>query len=1829
MHHAAGQLRAAAGGILRHAACLSGAGARARALRQGAAACLAAACLLAAGLVPGDSAAASRTVRNVAHGVHATSGSPVQSNEVTLEIAMAQFGATVTASRATVSPGQTVTFTVRVDNRATTAAPAGDAYTLDGVPSTAAFVLVPVPPEADFTGATGASFFHYAGTPASEFHAGPPPAGVTVDRVGLLLAGVPGEGSSQFAFSAQPRNLPAVYAGGITLQVAPSASIGGAAVAWLDAGAPARTQVVAGTAALQVFSDAAQTIPATAVYLGSSAYMRVTAQACNLDGAAVDVRTARLTTSDGDTEQVVATETGPSTGVFHLQRLPTRHGRPQASSSVLESPAGATVTVAVDGCLAPVSSSFQLIDPRGIVFDSSTNQPVDGMVVSLFTVQGGACSRTLAAVLAEDATGTLVASPNPYVTRNGGRFEFPLVPAGSYCLHVASTSDYSFPTRLALSALPSSRNLAGGSSGLPFPVGPSPEPVILDLPVDPAAALPANLFVAKKPSRTVVLVGEQLDFTVSVRNVGATPVTSVNLRDVMSPGLSYMPGTTRVNGQAVADTAGGGRLGRVPLPDLAPGQTHTITYRAAVTPSAGEDVRNAASADGRGGRSNTAEVRVEVRRGFETDNKGVLTGMVHLACGKPGADVTGMPGVRLVLEDGTSVTTDRNGRYSRYGLRSGTHVLKVDPASLPAGVRLAEGSRALDFVDMKDGELFKRDIVLECSSAAQAAAAARAGALRDDEAFKALDRTFTATVPAPVLAGVAVTGSGVVAPPAAAQPRGAAPAATLAPVAAGATASTASTATPKAAGLEEDLLASADNQVAFLNLSDGQVLPAAVASIRVKAPAESRLELTVNGTPVPAARIGQRSTYPEKAMMGLEFVAVQLQPGRNEIALVQKDQFGNARGTVRVTVVAPGELAQIRIVPAADRFYAGNAGKVLARIRLLDAAGVPVTARLPVTLTSEVGQWLVPGTLEADGGVRVFVEGGEAEVALSQPAQATRVNVTAASGTVLHRQTLEFVPQASPFIAAGVVEGIIRLRSGQAMVVAPTNSLDAFSQELQGLSRDFGNGQAGARAALYLKGKVKGDYLLTLAYDSDKQTRERLFRDITPDEYYPIYGDDSTRAFDAQSASKLYVRVEKEHSWLLVGDFNTEFAAASGVKPTLSAYNRPVTGGATHLERGGIALDAFVLRDRTRRQVAEFAPNGTSGPYALPAGNIVPNSERVELVVRDRNNLQLVLRTTALTRFDDYELEDLSGRILFRSPVWAFDASGNPVFVRITYEVDSNQAAFTTAGAQVTARVGDRTTVAGRMVREDNPADPYTLQGAIVQTQVVPGLQVTGELARSERGGVDASSGTAARVEAKGTVGPVELAAVATRTSEGFDNASAGVSAGRLDATASASLRISDKLKAVGKLSEGRDEGTDSRQSVAYAGIEATPVPGLSVEGGVRGVRDTGPAAAAAGAPVETDVTTLRGKVSLQPQKLPELTVFAEAEQALGDSSQRLLAGGVSYQLGAGTKLYGRHEFVNTLPVLSSASATHQKTALGFETAYSTSGKVYGELRDTATQGLSTPAAAFGARHDWEPLAGVRVSGGLERVQALREQPARGVLGPAGEDSLAVTGAIQLNLADNWRANARLETSQGETEDTLLATSGVAYKFSDAWTLLARHAYFRTERSTEPRLQVNSRLQLGSAWRSATRDALFLAETVREPVEGGSRDSEVISIQYGQEAGEKLRFSTRLAARQSRENTMGLSTRSRAALAGARASWQVDSKWNVALQGIVLSGAGTRSIGLGMEAGYRFADNLWLVVGYNFMEARDPVLVRDDYSRGLYVRVRYIFDESALDGVLN
>jgi hypothetical protein len=95
-----------------------------------------------------------------------------------------------------------------------------------------------------------------------------------------------------------------------------------------------------------------------------------------------------------------------------------------------------------------------------------------------------------------------------------------------------------------------------------------------------------------------------------------------------------------------------------------------------------------------------------------------VAGKIYLDCngnGMQDAGEPGIPGVRLYFEDGTNLTSDENGNYSLCGLRPVTHVLKVDPITLPAGSQLVAlssrnaGNGGSLFVDLRDGELHRVD----------------------------------------------------------------------------------------------------------------------------------------------------------------------------------------------------------------------------------------------------------------------------------------------------------------------------------------------------------------------------------------------------------------------------------------------------------------------------------------------------------------------------------------------------------------------------------------------------------------------------------------------------------------------------------------------------------------------------------------------------------------------------------------------------------------------------------------------------------------------------------------------------------------------------------------------------------------------------------------------------------------------------------------------------------------------------------------------------------------------------------------------------------------
>jgi large repetitive protein len=112
-----------------------------------------------------------------------------------------------------------------------------------------------------------------------------------------------------------------------------------------------------------------------------------------------------------------------------------------------------------------------------------------------------------------------------------------------------------------------------------------------------------------------------------------------------------------------------------------------------------------------------ARAAVQVTGGVFT-TQACIAGKVYVDCNQnkvQDAGEPGIPGVRLYMEDGTNITTDENGQYSFCGVRPITHVIKVDPTTLPVGARLGvtssrnAGDADMLIIDPKNGQLHRAD----------------------------------------------------------------------------------------------------------------------------------------------------------------------------------------------------------------------------------------------------------------------------------------------------------------------------------------------------------------------------------------------------------------------------------------------------------------------------------------------------------------------------------------------------------------------------------------------------------------------------------------------------------------------------------------------------------------------------------------------------------------------------------------------------------------------------------------------------------------------------------------------------------------------------------------------------------------------------------------------------------------------------------------------------------------------------------------------------------------------------------------------------------------
>lgn len=1163
-----------------------------------------------------------------------------------------------------------------------------------------------------------------------------------------------------------------------------------------------------GTANSQISIDPMQgrVEPTSSVRAGQTILFEVTALAANVDLSQVDELSITITTSTGDRETETIFETGPNTGVFVGQigtvRMPPPVVQGDCRLSIVD---GAGISIAAslpnDNTVIVETEVDVLADPFGVVFDSETGLPVDGARVTLVDAVTG----QPATVFAEDGVTAWPSSvisgqditdgAGNVIDMEPGEFWFPLTFLGTYRLEISPPEPYSAPSvaspaSIAQISRPDGRSfiILDASYGGTFTLS-DPTPVQVDVPLDRPSL---DLGLVKTASRERVQPGDVVFYSITARNQDPSrPKRNVVLVDTPSTALRLRPDTIRVDGVEAPEAvtiAADGRTLSINLGDIAGGAARRVTYAMSVRPDAapGRALNDAAVTDSLG-RIARANVAVDVERETIADRMTIIGRITAGPCtlDDPGP---GIPGVRVVMEDGSYAITDADGRYHFEGVVPGTHVVAVSGMTLPEGAELVDcygdtrgaGSASSRFVIGQGGSLVVADFhaIVPVGSLAQAADLAETRP--DGEGARAVD-----AIAREAAKDVDAHGDG-------------APVMDYAP--------------------NTDWIALGDGEDGFLTpgLAANPRAPSIRVAIRhrrgqtviLKVDGKEVSNLSFDGTLTP-----ERGQFAVSTWRGILL--------ENERTLLEADivnSFGMVSKTVTREVFFTTTPARVELVPEESNLIADGRTRPMVAIRVLDRNNRPLRAGVsgnfelnaPYESAEAIdrqqlnqltgfaptsARWVVEGT---DGIARI-------ELAPTMVSGSLRLDFDFNDGELVREQQLE------TWIEPGDIEWtIVGLAEGTAGARSVAENMERDGRFESDLGHD-------ARVALYAKGRVLGRYLLTLAYDSAKQREDqRVLGTIDPQAYYTVFADGSSRRFDAASREKLYVRIETSTFYALYGDFETAFD-----QTRLARYNRTATGVRGEARMGQVKATGFAAEISTRLRRDEIQGQGISGPYELGSRRILANSERVTLEVRDRFRSELIVSSQTLTRFIDYEVDLLSGTITFSRPILSRDDNLNPQFIVVEYETDGFGEGELNAGVRADWTSADGNLRIGANAITDKGEGARTDIGAVdLRARIGNSTEVRGEFAMSRSAGENATGWIA---EVQHQTGDLDLLAYARQLDADYGvGQQNGAELGRRKFGLDGRVFLAEQLSLTGSVWQDDSLTDTSRRRAAQAQLNLT-----------------------------------------------------------------------------------------------------------------------------------------------------------------------------------------------------------------------------------------------------------------------------------------------------------------------------------------------------------------------------------------------------------------------
>jgi len=956
----------------------------------------------------------------------------------------------------------------------------------------------------------------------------------------------------------------------------------------------------------------------------------------------------------------------------------------------------------------------------GTVFETIENFTIQDASIAIYRSSDDA--------LAVPGTDLHSKDNNPYLSQDDGSYQFRPV-AANYYIRITAEG-FTYPT--SVSQFPSGRTIIAGSQAETFTK--STGATTMDQPIDFTSIL---IRIEKDANKSEVQIGGIVTYTVEMENISSLTLRNVILSDTIPAGFKYLKNRALIDGIPLIDPEGNRPL-LFSVGDFDPGTKKTLRYQLVVGSGVTTgDYKNTALARYPTGQrlSNIATETVEIvldplfdlgtvigKVFYDHNGNGIQDPPEYYHLDRETIFEDPVPNVKIVMEDGTIITTDHQGKFNIPALAPGRHLFRLDERTLPEGAILTTDKTVI--LNITPGLFSKVNfgVSLDYSKITS-----------DDQQFftnkiQVLQDTDRAEVRLNVslFQKEIVAYSGVFVDKAEFR-----------------------IFTNYAAFIENWKLEIFDKDTKKVirsfngnrfNIHDPILWDG-------KDDFGQYIKLDQRNYEYIVTVVDRNEKYDETSAQDITIVNIEEEFDLNkyleehkvddkEYKAWLKKEATNNKVNVQ-TILVDGETVTIDSLSTSIRSVRiVKDGVIVTELPVIERReltakdlidGVKSQESIPLEIILPRGDYEIL-VQETDGvaGAIVSEDGIDRGLTLDK-----RVVQDYGLPLKTYSKKVSIGEDRLFFVALGDAEMGYTINRGN---VEPIDTNDKYK----------GGFYSEGKFAYYLQGKIKGKYLITSSFDNEREQKE-LFRNLDEDDYYPIYGDSSTIDYKAtDTQGNLYLLVEWDKSKVLWGNYEVGFGDTE-----FAQYSRTLYGGKIDFESlattkyGDARTKAIVFRARAQQKSAhnEFLATGGS-LYYFKHKDLIQGSDKIKIEVRDKIT-GLVISEREMVEGADYDMDYDSGRMIFWRPVPVLVDSysiissdlldGNLVYVVADYEYDlKDKYDEDSVGARIRQAVTDNVLVGGTYVQDAQDDDRYSLTGTDITVKLGEDATIVAEYAESE-----------------------------------------------------------------------------------------------------------------------------------------------------------------------------------------------------------------------------------------------------------------------------------------------------------------------------------------------------------------------------------------------------------------------------------------------------------------------------------------------------------------